>query len=341
MKFSIILPVYNVEKHIKQCIDSIINQTYTDYEIVVVNDQTPDNSMQIVQEFAETYPEKFNIINQQNKGLGGARNTGVYAAKGEYILFVDSDDYIESNTLQVLYGYIQKNPCDILEFNYFEVSPKGKILKRQTLYDKSSYVCEKKDLAKLLLGSPIACNKVFRREFFINSGVLFPEKTLYEDAVTRILIAKANSMMCCKEHLYNYVQHKGSIMNSNISERMLDITKVVDIVFDVFSKENLLDDFGSELEATLTSSLLRIIAEVIKRNPEHVIIQQITDYTVNKFPNYKNNKYLTADAKMKLDCLVNGNVLGYKKYDNIIKFKSFLLQSSVFRFLNSLRKNDK
>ena len=338
MKFSIILPVYNVEKHITKCIDSLLAQTYNDYEIVVVNDQTPDNSMQIVERFAQEHPEKFNIINQQNKGLGGARNTGVKAANGEYILFVDSDDYIESNTLQVLNGYIEKNQCDILEFNYLEVSPKGKVLTRLTLYDNSKFVSNKDDIAKLLMGSPIACNKVFKREFFINSGVLFPEKTLYEDAVTRILIAKANSVMCCKEYLYNYVQHEGSIMNSNVSPRMLDITKVVEMVYDVFAKENMLNDFGAELEATLISSLLRIAADVIKKDPEHIIGKQIIDYTVNRFPNYQNNQYLTVDAKKKLSCLANGDVLGYKKYDRIMKIKIFLLQSSFFRRLNDLRK---
>ncbi len=338
MRFSIILPVYNVEKHIKKCIHSLVTQTYTDFEIVVVNDQTPDNSMQIVEEFAQANPEKFNIINQQNKGLGGARNTGIAAAKGDYILFVDSDDYIERSTLQVLNEYIEKKPCDILEFNYFEVSPKGKILKRLTLYDKPAYVTEKKDMAQLLMGSPIACNKVYRREFFINSGVLFPEKTLYEDAVTRILTAKAADMFCCNEYLYNYVQHEGSIMNSKVSERMLDITKVVDLVCDVFSKEQLLNDFGTELEATLISSLLRIAADALKKDPNHIIWQQIADYTLNKFPHYQSNPFLTKDAKMKLSCLGKRDISGYKKYDRIMKIKSSLLQSALFRRLNRLRK---
>ena len=339
MKFSIILPVYNVEKYIEKCINSILNQTYTDFEIVVVNDETPDNSMEIVEKIAELYPDKINIVNQKNKGLGGARNTGVANAKGDYVLFVDSDDYIESNTLEVIYNQIKETPCDILEFNYYEVSPKGKILKRLTMSDKNDFVTKKEDIAKLLLGSPIACNKVFCREFFIESGVLFPEKTLYEDAVTRILIAKSNSFARCKEYLYNYVQHEGSIMNSNVSPRMLDITKVVELVCDVFVKENLLEDFGDELEATLISSLLRIAADVLKKDPKHIIRQQIIDYTVNKFPNYKENPYLTSDAKMKLSCLANGDVSGYKKYDKIMNIKSYLLQSSFFRALNNLRKS--
>ena len=338
VKFSIILPVYNVEKYIKKCIDSILAQTYTDYEIVVVNDQTPDNSMQIVQEFADAYPEKFNIINQQNKGLGGARNTGVAAAKGEYIFFVDSDDYIESNALQVLHEHIEKYPCDVLEYNYMEVAPNGKVLKYLTFYDETAVVTKKEEIAKLLLGSPVAVNKVCRREFFINSGILFPEKTLYEDAVTRILVAKASSVVCCKEHLYNYVQREGSIMNGAVSPRTLDITKVVDLVYDVFAAENMLQDFGAELEAALISSLLRIAADVLKKDPAHSARQQIVEYTVRKFPNYTENPQLTKDAKMKLSCLVKGDISGYKKYDTIMNIKKFILQSALFRRLNALRK---
>lgn len=338
MKFSIILPVYNVEKYIKKCLESIVAQTYTDYEVVVVDDQTPDNSMQIVEAFAEAYPERFNIIHQQNKGLGGARNTGVLASKGEYLLFVDSDDYIQKNTLEVLSKYVENNQYDLLEFNYFEVSPSGKVLRLQTMYDKACAVTSKEDKAQILLGSPIACNKVFRREFFINSGVLFPEKTLYEDAITRILIAKAKSIMCCTEYLYNYVQHEGSIMNSNVSERTLDITKVVDQVYDVFLRDDMLNDYGDALKATLISSLLCIIDGVYMRNPNHPILKRIVEYTVNKFTDYSQNPYLTQDIKNKLNCLLRNDFAGYEKCKKIMKIKSFILSFPLLRKLNNLRK---
>lgn len=338
MKFSIIVPVYNVENYIKKCLDSIVNQTFEDYEVVVVDDQTPDNSMQIVQEFADKFPDKFNIIHQENKGLGGARNTGVSAAKGDYLIFVDSDDYIEPDMLLILNNHLCENPCDILEFNYREVSPSGKELRKQTISDNVKVFTKLQDKATLFLGPPIACNKVFGREFFIESRVLFPEKTLYEDAVTRILIAKAKCVVRCSEYLYNYVQHKGSIMNSQVSERVLDIVKVAESVYQTFLDEKLIEDYKEALEAALITSLLRIISDVVRQNPKHIIRQQITDYTVNKFPNFQKNQYLTEDAKKKLVCLVNGDISGYKKYDKIMKIKAFLLQSSLFRTLNNLRK---
>ncbi len=339
MRFSIIVPVYNVENYITQCLDSIVNQTFGDFEVVVVDDQTPDNSMQIVQTFADRYPDKFQVIHQQNKGLGGARNTGVAAAKGEYLIFIDSDDYIKIDMLQILDAHIRRSPCDILEFNYLEVSPSGRVLRRQSLCDEVSVYTQVEDKAKLMLGPPIACNKVFRREFFIGSGVLFPEKTRYEDAVTRILTAKAESVVCCTEHLYHYVQREGSIMNSEISPRVLDIAKVVDLVYDAFVRDDLLTGYGNALEASMIMSLMRIIDDVYRQSPNHPLQQQLVAYTVGKFPAYTENVYLTSDAKKKLGCLERGDVAGYKQCCRIMKMKSAILQVYLFRWLNKLRKS--
>ena len=108
-KFSIIIPVYNVEKYLKKCLESVYNQTYKNYEVIVVNDGTKDNSMDIV----KNYPAK--VINQKNQGLSVARNNGVEKASGEYILFLDSDDYIEKGLLKEINKSLNNNP-DIVRF---------------------------------------------------------------------------------------------------------------------------------------------------------------------------------------------------------------------------------
>ena len=113
-KFSIIIPVYDVEKYIKKCLDSVFNQTYNNYEVIVVNDGTKDNSMEIV--------KNYNVItiNQKNQGLSMARNNGVKKAKGEYLLFLDSDDYLEENTLEEINKALDSKP-DIVRFQIKEV----------------------------------------------------------------------------------------------------------------------------------------------------------------------------------------------------------------------------
>ena len=117
-KFSIIIPVYGVENYIKKCLDSVFSQTYNDMEVIVVNDGTKDNSMAIVNQ----YPVK--IINQENAGLSAARNTGVTYATGEYLFFLDSDDYIEPNLLLEVSKMLDNNP-DLIRFQIREVFENG------------------------------------------------------------------------------------------------------------------------------------------------------------------------------------------------------------------------
>ena len=114
MRFSIIIPVYNVEKYIRKCMDTVMNQTFRDYEVIVVNDETPDNSMKIVQEYVDAFPGMIQVIHQKNTRQGGARNNGVTKARGEYLLFVDSDDYVATTMLETVDARLKANPCDVL-----------------------------------------------------------------------------------------------------------------------------------------------------------------------------------------------------------------------------------
>lgn len=333
-----IVPVYNVEEYIKKCLESILNQDFDDYEIIVVDDETPDNSMNIVEELAAAKPDKINVIHQKNKGLGGARNTGVGAAKGEYLVFVDSDDYIEKDMLAKLDERLSTAPCDIVMFNYYEVLTSGDRIGTITVFGEEA-VCETAgEKAKLLLNPPCAWNKVFRREFFVDSGVLFPEKTLYEDVVTRILTAKADKIFLCNEYFYNYVQRQGSIMKSKVSPRVLDIIKVTELLCDTFEKENLMAEYKEALEAAQTHSLYTIAENVYTQSPADQIQKNITEYITDKFPDYLNNTYLSQNLKKEICSLVNENYKKYKYYKAVEKTKKFIYNNSVFRALNNLRK---
>ena len=113
MTFSVIVPVYNVEKYLAKCLDSILAQTYSDFEIIVVNDGSPDNSQQIIDEYAKNYPDKIKPFIKANGGLSDARNFGVEKASGEYLLFVDSDDYIAEKLLENLHKVIKEKELSI------------------------------------------------------------------------------------------------------------------------------------------------------------------------------------------------------------------------------------
>lgn len=116
-EISIILPVYNVEKYLAQCLDSIVNQTFKDFECICVNDGSTDNSLSILQKYAQK-DKRFKIITQENKGLSGARNAGIKTAKSKYLTFIDSDDWVTENYLEVLYNKIEETKSDIVRASY-------------------------------------------------------------------------------------------------------------------------------------------------------------------------------------------------------------------------------
>ena len=119
-KFSVIVPVYNTEKYLRKCIDSILNQSYDDYEIIIVNDGSTDSSKKIINEYCKTFSSKIKGVHKKNGGLSDARNKGVKKACGDYLLFVDSDDYIEKNLLKTLSKKLKDEP-DIIRFQIKEV----------------------------------------------------------------------------------------------------------------------------------------------------------------------------------------------------------------------------
>ena len=123
-KISIIIPFYNVENYIAKCINSVKNQTFTDFEFILIYYESPDNSKQIAEKLIEN-DSRFKIISQLNKGLGGARNTGLDNAKGEWVVFLDSDDYWERDFLQIMYEKATKYKADIIVCRYKSISPSG------------------------------------------------------------------------------------------------------------------------------------------------------------------------------------------------------------------------
>ena len=134
MKYSIIVPVYNVEQFLETCIESILHQNFIDYEIIAVNDGSTDGSKEILEDYLKK-TERLKVIHQRNKGLGGARNTGIQTATGDYLLLLDSDDYLEMNALETLATYLDKYNLDILAFDCNKVDIEGNIIETISVID--------------------------------------------------------------------------------------------------------------------------------------------------------------------------------------------------------------
>lgn len=207
-KFSIIVPVYNVEEYIDDCLKSIFNQSFKDFEVIVVNDGTKDNSMDIV----KNYDVK--VINQENAGLSAARNTGVKSSTGEYLLFIDSDDYIEKDLLKNINNNLKDNP-DVLRFQIKEIFDDNRIVNhKENSFDTTNGV---EAFTKICNYHFIenAWSYVIKRKYYLDNKFEFKKGTYHEDyGLMPLVIIKANKVKSISYIGYYYRQRSNSIMSS-------------------------------------------------------------------------------------------------------------------------------
>ena len=218
-KITIIIPMYNTEEYIEKCIKSAINQTYKNLEIIIINDGSIDNGLQICERLKKE-DNRIKIINQENRGVSDARNTGLEAATGEYIGFIDSDDFIEENMYEKLMGYMEKYNADL-------VSARAYIIDRNGVLEVSHYnnyvdlFEDEKSILKSYVDGFLTIavwDKLFKREVIGN--VRFDSTVFCEDAKFVLdVCSKANKVVCTSERLYNHIRRMGnSITNTSFNK---------------------------------------------------------------------------------------------------------------------------
>ncbi|MBM6691184.1 glycosyltransferase [Fusobacterium mortiferum] len=242
IKISVIVPVYNVEKYIKQCLESIVNQTYRNLEVIVVNDGTKDNSMEIVEEFLSD--KRIKVINKENGGLSSARNRGIEEATGDYISFVDSDDYLKLNMYEILINNL--NNEDILVFNYTRVDNRTNNIQKEKYLD-TRYLCNLSSNESYLYSEleNVCWNKLYKIEYIKKNKFSFLE-ILYEDAFWKVeTIFSTSKIKLIDEALYYYrINRKDSIMelgknfNKGFYEKQLKSYQLILKKIDNFIKKN-------------------------------------------------------------------------------------------------------
>ena len=279
MKFSIIVPVYNVEKYLTECLESIISQIYLDYEVICINDASKDKSSKILLEYAERY-EKITIINNtENRGLSYSRNVGLKAAVGEYIVFVDSDDYIKEDTLSKFARALENKSVDILNFNYdmlFEtvnnederINPPYNTF-NIPISGQQWYCQSRKDRTY----TPMACNKVFRRGFLLDNNLFFYESLLHEDELYAIqTLFHAKNVMNIEESLYVYRKRDNSITMSRQTTKRLDsfvvITYQTFLLWKKCESEEMKDILANHIKWFLTN-----VYQLLQIFPNHKILE--------------------------------------------------------------------
>lgn len=222
---SVVVPIYNIEKILSRCIDSIINQTYKDLEIILVDDESPDNSSAICYEYAK-HDARINMINKQNGGLSDARNAGLKVANGEWIVFVDGDDWLESDYIERLLSAAQNNDADIAICSFKYVYPDGRLQPVLTNEDQK-IMSNRQALIDLLTyqqyGKVMTWNKIYKTKLFQKHQICFPKGKIHEDNFTTYkTYFYAKKIVYINQPLYNYFQRDNSIMAEKFSEKRLD-----------------------------------------------------------------------------------------------------------------------
>ena len=235
-RISIIIPFYNVENYIEKCINSVKAQTFTDFECILIDDESPDSSKQIAEKLIEN-DSRFRIITQQNKGLGGARNTGLDNAKGEWIAFLDSDDWWHLDFLEKMYYYTTQNDVDIINCRYENVNNTGETIGINTTLPIGNYT-NKEQLISFYLTYPTAWNKLYRKKLWDN--LRFPEKVYYEDLATVFqLVFKAQNILFVDDILVSYNLREGSITKHFSNKQVSDRIIVFNIIKQTFKDKNI------------------------------------------------------------------------------------------------------
>ena len=253
---SVIINVYNGEKYIKKCLDSVISQTYKDLEILIINDGSIDNTLSI----CESYKDKrIKIITTENSGLSMSRNVGLDKAKGDYIYFVDADDFIELDTIEYLYNLCKKYEVPIATCKYLEISDYNYTL--NNVEEKINIVSSKEFLKDVLLLKNKAVstwNKLLKKELFDN--LRFENRIINDMAFTHKLIMKVDKIACSNQIKYFYLRHKESITAQKSStERLIDIYNVYIDRYNYINKI-----YPNLIENNVT--VLKIIIELYLKN---------------------------------------------------------------------------
>ena len=223
-KVSVIVPIYNEEKNLKRCIESLINQTYKNLEIILINDGSTDNSKEIIDSYKD---KRIVAIHKKNTGIGDTRNMGIAKSTGDYIMFVDSDDYIELNYVEVLLKSLNENKADLAISNYYLDTP-SKTYEIDLKNLKTTSIKEDEDLLCKINLSP--WNKLYKKDLIINNNNKFPYKVKYEDVPFVVeAVIKARKISFVPNYLYHYVIKKSGETITR-DERIFDIITICAIV---------------------------------------------------------------------------------------------------------------
>lgn len=308
-KISIIIPVYNTGIYLKKCLDSIINQTFQDFEVIIINDGSSDNSMDILNEYSLRY-DKFKIYSQDNSGVAITRNFALSLIKGEYIIFIDSDDFVEANFLDTLYNEAIDKKCDIVMCSYYRYFENIN-LSLPIIYKKRKGIFTSDEILKALIPDNLIhsylWNKLWRKEIFDNFQ--FPDMKFEDLAIMCILLHRGNKISIINDKLYYYRIRSTSIVRNYSVSTQNDYIKAFGLI------RLFLDDINSYDRYKFYFKLLAIKVSIVMFFANIFLLKEYKNFKL-MFKNIKNSFSFISKCKL----------------DNINFTKEELLSYSILEF---------
>ena len=302
MVLSVVIPVYNTASYLEGCLSSVLAGDCTDCEILLIDDGSTDGvSPGLCDRLSAAHPSLVQVIHQENRGLGGARNTGLEAARGEYVFFPDSDDTITPDALALIKQAIAKTGAEVIAFNLYSDDGAGHHTPVQANHCQPQEVFRASERPDFLLSLPSAWSRVWKRSLFLDTGIRFPSRVWYEDIRTTVkLFALAQSIVTLPNHLYLYLQRPGSIMRSSNVDRNREILDAFDDLLPWFKAHGLWDTYRDALcRLCIDHVYIAASVRVLQADPHHPLLAQFRVYLETQFPDYQKNVYLSQLPKIK------------------------------------------
>lgn len=324
-RFSLIVPVYKIEEYLPKCIESVLAQTCQDYELLLIDDGSPDGCGSICDRYAAAHPDRIRAVHQPNGGAGAARNNGIFLSSGEYLLFVDGDDYLSETMLADLSTAIDENPADMILFGA-QVEKNGKTVGELHENIPAGTLLTVHSQPALFFGVMAPWNRAYRRTLFTQSGITFPTKVWYEDIrVVTKLLAAARTALRLPGAYYHYLQREGSTMNNRNAERNGEILLAFDDILSWYREKGYFDENRDELEfQAILHIWLAATVRVVQIDVKHHLIVDFRSYMLSHFPDFAKNPYLPTLDRNK--ALIHRLLLGrhYRTVRLIFRLKNRL-----------------
>lgn len=310
IKVSVIIPVYNVEKYINRCLISIRNQTLKEIEVIIVNDGSQDRSVEIIQDFIQSSKQKVLLLEKENGGLSDARNFGIPYATGEYITFLDSDDYIEKEMYSELYEEAKKLDLDYISCDFIWEYPDKQKTDRGRINNsiQDMFIYER----------VVAWNKLIRRKIIIEHNIRFSKGLYYEDIdFFYKLLPYLNSYSYYPVPFVHYIQRDSSISNVQ-TEKTADIFQILENVENYYIEQNLYEKYFSLIEYSFARYLLCSSFFRMTKIKDNALFLKLTNrnwqYLHSKYPNWRKNYHLKENSDMKSIYMKTVNKFTYNIY---------------------------